>query len=469
MNKCSICDVDRLMGLARPSRLVLYIVVIGAALFLLYACAQQARPTAAPAGVPPSASPTIPVDIPTGAPLPGPVPVPERTTEPLTPTTSATGHGPSDARVSSAADLVLQVPELVRVAPGETTSYTLTVRNLGPDPASGIVLSGVLPAGVIPLWTQPAQPSCGRQGHGVGCDLGQMQGGGAVTVTLDLSVGGSETLITGTHLAGVTVALSAPACAIDRGAVPAQVTCRLANLQPGAEAHVRLGVGADAQLAGALIHTATVTADEADANPSNNRATFTMTVGAAGVEGIAARPTTGTTDLVMQAAGPSEVTAGQLFTYTYTITNRGVLDATNVRFEDAVPSDLSLLAYAPGLPLCEQQDDVLTCYLHDLDSNETLTVTVVITGYDGQPMKMGLDPLLPGWPICYVVKERTWLHILHCELGDLNPGQATRVQLVLSAIGVQERVTTNAASVRAHEAEPITTTVTIQVSPGSKE
>jgi uncharacterized repeat protein (TIGR01451 family) len=194
-----------------------------------------------------------------------------------------------------------------------------------------------------------------------------------------------------------------------------------------------------------------------------------MTAGLAGAEDIAAEPTTVTTDLAMQAAGPSEVTAGQPFTYTYTITNRGALDATGVRFEDAVPSDLSLLAYAPGLPLCEQQDDVFNCYLHDLDKSETLTVTVVITGYAGKPIKMELDPLLPGRPICYVVKERTWLHIIHCELGDLKPGQSTRVQLVLSAIGVQERVTTNAASVRAHEADVITTTVSIQVSPGSKE
>jgi hypothetical protein len=75
--------------------------------------------------------------------------------------------------------------------------------------------------------------------------------------------------------------------------------------------------------------------------------------------------------------------------------------------------------------------------------------------------------------MCFVVKERTWQHVVHCELGALKPGQATRVQLVLVAIGVQGRMTANTASVSANEADlnPLdnthTATITVQTETGA--
>jgi uncharacterized repeat protein (TIGR01451 family) len=180
-----------------------------------------------------------------------------------------------------------------------------------------------------------------------------------------------------------------------------------------------------------------------------------------------------TTALVLQAEGPTSVIAGRPYTFTYVISNQGALDATGVWFEDAIPSDMNLVAYAPGVPECEQQGDAFTCALRDPDGGEPVTFTLIITGYGQQPMTMSLDPLLPGWPICTVLKERTWLHIVQCELGDLRPGQATRVQLVLTAIGVVERTTTNTASVRANEPDlspadnTITTTISIRAGTGS--
>jgi len=392
------------------------------------------------------------------------------TSEPLTYTLTVTDHGPSGAaglivtdNLLSTANLAIEVPGPVQVVPGETSIYTLTVRNDGPAPATSILLSDVLPQGVIPIWTQPAQPWCGQQGRNVSCDVGDLRESETATVTLDLSAGEVETLGTGTQPAEVTLDLSAPTCAIDQDSIRPQVTCRLTNLQPGSEAHIRIGVGVDAPITGPLVHTATVTGGETDANLSNNHATFTMTVGAA------VTPIPKTTDLVVQADGPSSVIAGQPFTYTFTITNRGEWEATGVRFKDVVPSDMNLLTYAPGLPLCEQQDDTLICSLRDPDSNETLTFTLVITGHGGQPMKMDLDPLMPGWPFCFVVKEQTWQHVVHCELGVLKPGHAAHVHMVLVAIGVLERTTDNTASVSANEAElnsldnTNTTTMTVQV------
>ena len=449
------------------SRLIAYAFALGGALLLLCACVEREHPNATEADVPRPATPATPTGIPTDAALPIPLPSIEPTSNPFTPTLTVTEKG------SSAADLAIQILEPVQMVSGETAVYTLTIHNRGPDPATGIVLTDVLPSGLTPLWTRPAQPMCERLNRYVGCDVGDLQGGDTASIALDLSVGGTETIITGTQIAGVSVDLSVPTCTLDQDEVQPQVTCHLARLQPGAEAQVQVGVNAGASLAGALVHTATVKATQFDANLSDNSATLTMTAESlngepAVIESEAVTTVPTTTELAMQADGPSSVIAGQPFTYTYTITNQGTLLANNVRFEDGLPSDLTLITYTPGLPLCEQWGDTFTCTLHDLDSQETVTFTLVITGHAGQPVAIDLDPLLPGWPICYVIKERTWLHIVLCELGNLQPGQATRVQLVLSAVGVQERTTANTASVSAREPDldptdnTITTTISVQ-------
>ena len=267
---------------------------------MLCACAKQGHPMVTATGAPLSARTAAPTRIPTYASAPSPPP---------------------------SIDLAIQVSGPVQVVPGETTIYTLTIRNRGPAVATGIVLTDVLPKGVIPVWTQPAQPLCGRQERNVSCGVGDLRGSDTATVTLDLSVGGSETLITDTQLAGVTLDLSAFTCAIDQDSTQPHVTCRLTNLQPGADAQMRIGVGVDARITGSLVHTATAAANEADADRSNNRATFTMTVGPStslrtGATGpVAATAVPTITDLVVQADGPSSIIAGQPFTYTFTVTN----------------------------------------------------------------------------------------------------------------------------------------------------
>jgi uncharacterized repeat protein (TIGR01451 family) len=457
--------------LVRAARLVLCIVVIGGGLFLLCACAKQEPPTGRRTDALLPTSTAISTPIPTYTPLPTDAVDPHSPSpsELLTTASTVTDSGPSDA------DLSLGVSGPVQVFPGETALYTLTVHNHGPAPATSIVLTDMLPTGLIPVWTQSVQPVCGRQERSVRCELGDLGESDAVTVTLDLSVGGTESLVTSTQLAGVTLDLSTPTCTIVQDSIPTHVTCRLARLQPGADAHVRIGVGVDAWAKGPFVHTATVAANEADANRSNNRAVFTMTVGSSGpvpsqVEGPATAPVTPPAiDLVVQADGPSSVIAGQPFTYAFTIANQGSLDATGVRFENVLPPATTLEGYAPGLPLCEQRDDTLTCTLRDPDGGETVTFTLVITGHAGQPMIIEPDALMPGWPICTVLKERTYLHIVQCELGELKRGQATHVQLALTARGVQERTIANVASVSVNEANlnplenAITATIAVQV------
>jgi len=212
-----------------------------------------------------------------------------------------------------------------------------------------------------------------------------------------------------------------------------------------------------------------VTANAIDPDPSNNQAAIPFNAGAAG----AIEATAGfTPNLVIQAAGPETVFLGQPFTYTYVVSNPGPAVATSVWFQDVVPSDLDLVAYAPGPPSCEQQGDALICALGDPDGGGTVTFTLVITGHGGQPMQLGLDPLLPGWPICWVIKEQTWLHVVQCQLGELGPGQVTHIQLAFAAIGVVERTTANTATVYANALAPSpvvsTSTVTITIQAGTE-
>jgi uncharacterized repeat protein (TIGR01451 family) len=447
-------NMDWEASVTRWARRILVTIVMAGTLVLVCACAQQGQPTAGPTHT----SPAVKMDVSPHTPSPSPQPSVEPTGEPLTPT--LTVGSPS----ISAADLAIEV------IPGATSIYTLTVHNLGLDLATGIVLTDVLPSGVTPLWTEPAQPVCRREGREAGCDLGTLQAGDTATVTLDLSISGGEKPITGTQLAGMALTLPVPMCTIEPDPGAPRIICHLDRLQPGAEAWVRVGVDMTPGSVGPLVHTATVAAKEADPDGSNNQDTSALVAGASGPTEPSAVP--GTSDLVVQADGPASVTVDQPFTYTYTVTNRGTADATGVWFVDEVPSDMNLLAYAPGLPLCKQQGDAFTCHLGGVGNGKTVTFTLATTGHNGQPLNLELDPRLPGWPICWVVKERTWLHVVQCELGELQPGQATHVQLVLVAIGVQERTSANTATAGPTEtdANPVdnTSTMTITIHAGAE-
>jgi uncharacterized repeat protein (TIGR01451 family) len=437
------------------------LIALGAVLFLLGSCAKQKQPEAMTTGIVPPATTATVTRIPIDELLPSPLPSIEPADKLHSQTPVAAEQEPFDA------DLVIETPGSVQILPGATSVYTLAVSNRGPGSATDVVLTDALPSNMTALWTQPAQPVCEQSERSVNCNVGALQGGDTAAIALDLSSTGTET-ITGTELVGVNIDVSIPICTISQEAAPPQITCRLSRLDTSAEAEVQVGFTVDDPLAGTLVHTATVTADQADPDRSNNQATGALTAGPSGPVAATAAPAT--TDLSLHADGPSIVVAGEPFTYTYTIANRGGMEAIGVWFEDVVPSDMDLVAYTPGLPRCEQRGDMLTCRLSTPDSSETVTLTLTVAGHPAQPLRLDVDPLQPGWPVCYVIKERTWLRIVQCAIGTLKPGEETRVQLVLVAIGTQERQTTNTASVSAsgQDRNPVdhTSTITITVQAG---
>lgn len=105
------------------------------------------------------------------------------------------------------------------VPPGATLTYTLTVANNGPDTATGVTLTDILPSSVTFI---SASAGCSEAGSVVTCDLGSLASGSDATVVIAVTT-------------------------------PSDI--------------------------GMLSNTATVTANEEDPDPGNNSAVATTTVG----------------------------------------------------------------------------------------------------------------------------------------------------------------------------------------------
>jgi uncharacterized repeat protein (TIGR01451 family) len=81
------------------------------------------------------------------------------------------------------ANVDVSVKAASTVAAGTGLTYTLTIGNLGPNPAQGVHLSYILPESVLFNSEQTSQGSCAGQGA-FSCDLGTINSGKSATVTV---------------------------------------------------------------------------------------------------------------------------------------------------------------------------------------------------------------------------------------------------------------------------------------------
>jgi uncharacterized repeat protein (TIGR01451 family) len=97
---------------------------------------------------------------------------------------------PSGLRVEmnasvDAADLAIAMSDSPDpVAVGANLTYTLTVRNLGPNPATSVTAAQPLPSGVTFVSASSTLGSCSLAGSTVTCALGTMSSGGIATITV---------------------------------------------------------------------------------------------------------------------------------------------------------------------------------------------------------------------------------------------------------------------------------------------
>jgi uncharacterized repeat protein (TIGR01451 family) len=97
-------------------------------------------------------------------------------------------------------DGVSATPNPVRV--GRSLTYTARVRNLGPSPATGVVVTNDLPAQVSFVSASTQQGSCTASGATVRCDLGAMASGDVLEISILVRVRDVGSFVDYWHVTG---------------------------------------------------------------------------------------------------------------------------------------------------------------------------------------------------------------------------------------------------------------------------
>ncbi|WP_448595482.1 hypothetical protein [Thermoflexus hugenholtzii] len=339
-----------------------------------------------------------------------------------TPDDPANNTATVSTAVQTQADLSLTIrDEPDPVVAGTLLTYTLTLTNAGPSDARGVQVTLTLPSGLTILSLSPSQGSCGTST----CTLGDVPAGGTVTLLLRTRVNpstpaGSLTLsaqasaitpdpnldnntasetttvqtqadlaltlqdepdpvVAGTLLTyTLTLANTGPSdaqsvavnLALPDGVTPiawipsqgscADTTCTLGVLPAGNIARITVTTRVNSNIPTGTILSAIAqaTSPTSDPNTANNTATAFTTV-----------QTQADLSLTIRDE-PDPVVAGDLLTYTLTLTNIGPSDARGVQVTLTLPGGLTLLGLSPSQGSCGTS----TCALGDVPAGGTATL-----------------------------------------------------------------------------------------------
>ena len=320
------------------------------------------------------------------------------------------------------------------VVAGNVLTYTMTVTNFGQFTATGVTVTDPLPAGVSFLSASTTQGSVSQSNGVVTATFGSLAEAAVATVTVRVRVSSGmigmlsntatvigdqqdtvpgnnsdtdPTLVIARTDLGITktddvdpviagqfltytltvtnhgpsnatgVSVSDPLLAnvtfdsatTTQGSVSfanGTVSGNLGNIANGNSATITVRVRVSPNATGSLTNTATVTGNEPDTVPANNSATEPTAV------------ITRTDLAITKRDDVDPVTAGQLLTYTLTLTNNGPSDATGVRASDPLPAGTTFVSATTTHGTVSVANGVLTGAVGNLANNATEIVTVVV-------------------------------------------------------------------------------------------
>lgn len=384
-----------------------------------------------------SATVTIKVTPSTDADLSNTATVSSPTADPDTGNNTAVQTTIVDPAPPASADLSVtksSAPDPVRV--GQELTYTITVSNGGPSPATGAVLTDALPGNVTFGSAAASQGSCSGTTT-VTCSLGTVASGASATIvvkvtpTTDVDLSNTATATSSTAdpnllnnsateatvvsppSADLVLTKTAPAAVAVGGpityaltvrnagpdaassftvtdtlpagvtnprslssgctAAPGTITCGGGNLAVGQSASLSFTVTAPAT-AGPVTNTARITASTpADAVPANDTASATTQVQPPGV------------DLSLTHSAPTLVVLGGTYVLRATVTNNGPGIATNVRVTEQLryAGDKDGLRYVSGSGRCATSGSASTvvCSAASLAPGSSVTFDLTLKPY----------------------------------------------------------------------------------------
>jgi uncharacterized repeat protein (TIGR01451 family) len=152
-------------------------------------------------------------------------------------------------------------------------------------------------------------------------------------------------------------------CAVATGTL----TCNLGALAANVSASVNLVV--TSKVAGTITNSASASATESDPDTNNNTASADATVQV---------PAKADLKLTI-AAAPSPVQTGQNLTYTFTVSNAGPNDATNVNLSDPIPQNAAYISSNTAQGSCASNAGTFSCSLGTIKPNASVQVSLVVT------------------------------------------------------------------------------------------
>ena len=278
--------------------------------------------------------------------------------------------------VTPSADLAVGKSGLGTVFAGSNLTYTVTVTNLGPSPAGGVVVTDALPVGVTFL-NASGLGATNLSGQVI-WTVGTLSAGAVSNLTLNVSAPASGTItnfasvgwpggdpnLTNNTSPPVTTTVTPVADIVVTNVGPTNVlagsvytnTISVTNLGPSVASNV---VVVDTEPGGVLVTNTfaslpvgggtnfTVVETAPGNGPLTNSASSTATTGDPDLGNntniVAVTAVTPSADLAVGKSGLGTVFAGSNLTYTVTVTNLGPSPAGGVVVTDALPAGVSFV------------------------------------------------------------------------------------------------------------------------------